>query len=189
MSTSQTGFTTSEFLVAAVVGLLVTGAALALCAAGNRAVAALAAGHAAWSETRAVATLWSSEWRGAGYDPTGGSGAGIVRLDAVTIELSADWNGDGALLPTDRNPNERLAYALAPGSWRRGVNDGPRLLAAWPDSARFVYRGLSGLVLETPPAPDEVQLAEAWVWLPGARSARAIEVRWVAARRNPQGRP
>jgi hypothetical protein len=170
--------------VAAVVGLLVTGAALALCAAGNRAVAALAAGHAAWSETRAVATLWSSEWRGAGYDPTGGAGAGIVHLDAATIELSADWNGDGALLPTDRNPNERLAHALAPGSWRRGVNDGPRLLAAWPDSARFVYHDPSGLVLETAPVPDDVQLAEARVWLPGARGARAIEARWVASRRN-----
>ena len=184
MLRSEAGFTTSEFLVAALVGLLVTGAALALCAAGNRAVAALAASHAAWSETRAIATLWSMEWRGAGYDPTGVARAGIVSLDAAAIELSADWNGDGALVPTDRNPNERLAHTLAPGSWRRGVNDGPRLVAAWPDSARFVYRDTAGLLLESSPASDEVQLAEAWVWLRGVQSAGSIEARWVAARRN-----
>jgi hypothetical protein len=185
MLKSRSGFTTSEFLVAAVVGLLVTGAALALCAAGNRAVTALATSHAAWSETRAVAALWSAEWRGAGYDPTEGAGARVDRVEHGAIEFSADWNGDGALVPTDRNPNERLAHALAPGSWRRGVNEGPRLVAAWPDSGRFVFRDTLGRLLGSLPTPDQVRIAEAWVWVPGGRSPGTIEARWAAVRRNP----
>jgi hypothetical protein len=171
--------------VAAVVGLLVTGAALALCAVGNRAVASLVKSHAAWGETRAAAALWAAEWRGAGYDPAGGSGARVERLDLGAMDLSADWNGNGVLLPTDTNPNERLAYAVGPGVWRRGVNGGPRLLAAWPDSARFVYRDGQGRELESAPDPGLARIAEAHVRLPGGRRSATMEVRWTAARRNP----
>jgi hypothetical protein len=182
---ARNGFTTVELLVAAVVGLLITGAALALCGVGNRAVATLTASHAAWSETRAAAALWAAEWRGAGYDPAGGSGARVERLEAGAMDLSADWNGNGLLLPTDGNPNERLAYAVGPGAWRRGVNGGPRLLSAWPDSARFSYRDGEGRELGPVPDPALARIAEARVRLPGARRPGGIEARWAAARRNP----
>ena len=179
------GFTTSELLVAAVAGLLVTGAALALCGTGNRLVASLAARQAAWSETRAVAALWAGEWRGAGYDPTGTAGARIERLSTAAMELSADWNGNGALTPTDPNPNERLAYALERGAWRRGVNGGPRLVAAWPDTAWFAYRDAEGRDAGAAPDPALARVAEVHVRLPGARPGAAAEARWSAARRNP----
>ncbi len=179
------GFTTAELLVSAVVGLLVTGAALVLCGVGNRLVASLALRQAAWSETRAAAALWAAEWRGAGYDPTGGSGAGIGYLDAGTMELTADWNGNGALAPTGANPNERVAYVLGAGAWRRGVNGGPRLVAAWPDSGAFAYRDTTGRDLGPLPDPGRARLAEARALLPGVARAAAGEVRWTAARRNP----
>jgi hypothetical protein len=179
-----TGFTTVEILVAMVAGLLVTGAALALCGVGNRLVASLAARQAAWSETRAVASLWALEWRGAGYDPTGAAGARIERLGATSMELSADWNGNGALTPTDPNPNERLAYLMEKGAWRRGVNGGPRLVAAWPDTAWFVYRDGEGREIGAPD-PSLARLAEVRVRFAGIESGRMTEARWSAARRNP----
>lgn len=179
------GFTTIELLVAAVVGLLVTGATLALCAAGNRAVVSLAVSQAAWTETRAIAALWAAEWRGAGYDPTRAAGAGVGPIDGATIELGADWNGDGTLVPTESNPNERLVYAVGPGAWRRGVNGGPRVVAAWPDSAGFAYRDSAGADLGTTPEPSRARIVEVRVHVPGGRRAAAIEVRWRAARRNP----
>lgn len=179
------GFSVPELLVAALVGLIVTGAALALCTTGNRAIAALTAGQNAWSETRAIATLWAAEWRGAGYDPTGASGARVMRLAPDTIELAADWNANGALLPTDANPNERLAYALEPGAWRRGVNDGPRLVAAWPDEARFAFRDSAGGELGSAPDPARARVVEVLARLHTGRRPAALEVRWVAGRRNP----
>jgi hypothetical protein len=179
------GFTAIELLVAAVVGLLVTGAALALCAVGNRAVASLVASHAAWSETRAAAALWAAEWRGVGYDPTGASGARVERVAAAAMDLSADWNGNGLLVPTDANPNERLSYSVGAGTWRRGVNGGPRLLAAWPDSARFAYRDSQGRELGPAPDPARAWIAEVRVRLPGGRRSASMEARWAAVRRNP----
>lgn len=182
---TRRGFTTSELLVALVAGLLVTGAALALCGVGNRLVASLAERQAAWSETRAVASLWAVEWRGAGYDPTAAAGARIEGLGSAAMELSADWNGNGALTPTDPNPNERLAYAVERGAWRRGVNGGPRLVAAWPDTAWFVYRDAEGREVGAAPDPALARVAEVHVRLAGIDPGRMAEARWTAARRNP----
>lgn len=179
------GFSVPELLVAMVVGFLVTGAGLALCAAGNRALVALGTGQSAWSETRAIATLWAVEWRGAGYDPTGASGARVERLAPDAMEISADWNANGTLVPTDANPNERLAYAVEPGAWRRGVNGGPRLVAAWPDSARFAFRDSGGLDLGQATDLTRARIADARTRLPGGRRSAALEVRWVVGRRNP----
>lgn len=178
------GFSTLELLVAATVGLLVAGAALSLCGAGNRAVARLAASQAAWQEVRAAALLWGTEWRGAGYDPTGDAGAGVTRARPESLEFAADWNGDGALGPTLANPNERLAHALAPGAWRRGVNGGPRLPAAWPDSARFRLLDGSGRDLGSSPPPPSVRVVEARIVLTPAGVARPVRMGWTVARRN-----
>ena len=179
------GTTTLEFVVSATVGFLVTGAALTLCAAGNRAVARLAAPEAAWQEARAAVTQWAADWRGSGYDPASGSGAGVTRLAADTMEFSADWNGDGTLLPTASNPNERLAYAIAPGILRRGINGGPRVAAAWPDSARFSFRDSSGADLGAAPDPDAVRVASLRLALPNPGGGPPRVAEWTAARRNP----
>ena len=179
------GTTSIELIVAAATGTLLAGAALALCAAGNRAVAALAAHQAEWQEARSAAALWAAEWRGAGYDPTGASGAGVIRLAPDTIEFSSDWNGDGALLPTASNPNERLAYAIAPGVFRRGINGGPRLAAAWPDSARFSFRDGAGADLGPWPDPATVRVAVARLALPNPRGGPPPVAEWAASRRNP----
>ena len=178
------GFTTLELIMAATVGLLVTGAALALCGTANRLVAALASRQSVWAETRAAAALWAVEWRGTGYDPTGASGARLERIAADAMDLSADWNGNGALVPTDGNPNERLAYAVGAGAWRRGVNGGPRLVAAWPDTAWFAYRDAEGREVGASD-PALARLAEVRVLLSGIGRPRASEARWTAARRNP----
>lgn len=181
----RAGFTTIELLVAATIGLILTGAALALCRTGNLAVASLTRSQAAWQESRAAATLWASEWRGAGYDPTGVSGAGIGRLRSDTLEFTADWNGDGALVPTGSNPNERLAYAAVPGAWRRGVNGGPRLPVAWPDSISFAYRDEVGTELGPAPIPAAVRVVEARLVLAAGGTGRTLAIVWAVARRNP----
>ena len=179
------GTTTLEFVVSAAVGLFVTGAALALCGAGNRAVAALGAAEASWQEARAAVTQWAADWRGAGYDPTALSGAGVGRLRPDTMEFSADWNGDGGLLPTGSNPNERLSYASAPGVFRRGINGGPRLPAAWPDSARFAFRDAAGSDLGPAPFADAARVAVLRLALPNPRGGPPYVAEWTAARRNP----
>ena len=181
---SRAGFTTIELLVAATIGLVLTGAALALCHTGNRAVATLTRSQAAWQEARAAATLWGADWRGAGYDPTGRAGAAVDRLRPDTLEFSADWNGDGALIPTATNPNERLAYAASAGVWRRGVNGGPRLPAAWPDSLTFLYRDALGADLGSTPDPATVRIAEARLVLDWPSGGSGIVIGWKVARRN-----
>jgi hypothetical protein len=181
----RAGTTALEILVAATIGFTVTASALALCAAGNRALASLAASEVAWQEARAALTQWAADWRGAGYDPASAAGAGVHRLAPDTMEFSADWNGDGALLPTASNPNERLAYAIAPGVFRRGINGGPRVAAAWPDSARFVYRDAAGGDVGPRPAPGAARIAVARIALPSPRGGPPPVAQWTASRRNP----
>jgi hypothetical protein len=181
----RAGTTTLELVVSLTIGFVITGAALALCAAGNRAVADIAASEAAWQEARAAVTQWAADWRGAGFDPAATAGAGVTRLGPDTMEFSADWNGDGALLPTASNPNERLAYAIAPGVFRRGINGGPRIAAAWPDSARFTYRDETGVELGPSPSPTAVRSAVLRLALPDPDGAVPPVAEWVAARRNP----
>jgi hypothetical protein len=171
--------------VSATIGFIVTGAALALCAAGNRAVASIAASEAAWQEARAAVTQWAADWRGAGFDPTAASSAGVSRLAGDTMEFSADWNGDGRLLPTASNPNERLAYAIAPGVFRRGINGGPRIAAAWPDSARFSFLDSAGLELGPNPPPAAVRTVVLRFALPDPDGAAPPLAEWAATRRNP----
>ncbi len=180
----QAGFTEVELLVAATVGLFVAGAAVALCWTGNRIVADLLESQRAWQETRSAATLLTAELRGAGYDPTSMAGAGISRAGPETLEFSADWNASGAIIPTAGNPNERLAYTVGPGTWKRGVNGGPRLPAAWPDSASFRYFDGLGAELGAAPDPDAIRLFEVRALLASPRSGRGMLVRWRVARRN-----
>ena len=175
------GFTSIELLVAMTLGLVVTLTALLLCSSGNRLVTRLTSSQRAFQELLAAAELWRTEWRGVGHDPTGSSGAGVARATPETLEFSADWNGDGALVPTDANPNERLAHALTAGAWRRGVNGGPRLPWAWPDSARFAYRDSLGLDLGTRPAPGRIAVVELEGFLEAG--GRSFSVTWAAARR------
>lgn len=177
------GVTSLELVVALTIGLVVTGAALALLAAGNRWVSEALREQDEWQRNRAAAVLLVGEWRGAGYDPTRASGSGIARLTPESIDFSADWNGDGELFPTRDNPNERLSWAVAPGSWRRGVNGGPRVAIAWPDSIRFTYRGRSGELLEDRPLASEVAVLEARLRTLLDEGETRI-VTWSAARRN-----
>ena len=181
----RAGTSTLELIVSATLGFVVTGAALALCSAGNRAVASIAAAEAAWQEARAAVTQWAADWRGAGFDPVATSGAGVTRLERDTMEFSADWNGDGAILPTTSNPNERLAYAIAPGVFRRGINGGPRIAAAWPDSARFSFLDETGADLGPSPPPGAVRTVVLRFALPDPDGAAPPMAEWVAARRNP----
>lgn len=180
----QAGFTEIELMVAATVGLFVTGAAISLCWTGNRIVADLLESQRAWQETRSAATLLTAELRGAGYDPTSMAGAGISRAEAETLEFSADWNASGAIIPTAGNPNERLAYAVGPGTWKRGVNGGPRLPAAWPDSASFRYFDGAGAELGSGPDPSAIRLFEVRALLASPPSGRGMVVSWRVARRN-----
>jgi len=179
--TGSRGYTSIELLVAMALGLVVTLAALLLCSSGNRLVARLTSSQRALQELLAAAELWRTEWRGAGHDPTGSAGAGIARATPETLEFSGDWNGDGALVPTDANPNERLAHALTVGAWRRGVNGGPRLPLAWPDSARFAYRDPLGLDLGPRPAAERIAVVEVVGFLEAG--GRSFSVTWAAARR------
>lgn len=180
------GFTSLELVVALSVGLIVTGAALTLLGAGNRWVAGMLREQDEWQRVRAAAALWASEWRGAAYDPSGAAGSAITRLTPESLDFSADWNGSGALLPTRDNPNERLSWAASPGLWRRGVNGGPRLAIAWPDSIRFVYRAAAGEALGDRPLASDVALVEVRVRLDsGGSGSDAEAVAWTIARRNP----
>jgi type II secretory pathway component PulJ len=179
--TGREGFTSIELLVAMTLGLVVTLAAMLLCSSGNRLVARLISSQRDLQELLAAAELWRAEWRGAGHDPTGSSGAGITRATGDTLEFSGDWNGDGALVPTDANPNERLSHALTAGAWRRGVNGGPRLPLAWPDSARFGYRDSLGLDLGPRPLPARIAVVEVTGYLDAG--GRTLWVGWAAARR------
>ncbi len=180
-ASSPRGFTTIEILLALTLGLVVTLATLVLCSSGNRIVTDLIRAQHALQELLAAAELWRGEWRGVGHDPSGAAGAGITRASAETLEFSADWNGNGTLLPTASNPNERLAHALPPGAWRRGVNAGPRLPLAWPDSARFVYRDAGGADLGARPERQRIASVEVQAFLRSGGSGFGIS--WVAARR------
>jgi hypothetical protein len=185
LPSDRAGTTTLELVVSLTIGFVVTGAALGLCAAGNRAVARIAAAEAAWQEARAAVTQWAADWRGAGFDPAATSGAGVTRLAPDTMEFSADWNGDGAILPTASNPNERLAYAIAPGVFRRGINGGPRIAAAWPDSGRFSFLDDAGTDLGPSPSPAAARTAVLRFALPDPDGAAPPVVEWTASRRNP----
>jgi hypothetical protein len=180
----QAGFTEVELIVSATVGLLVTGAAISLCWTGNRIVADLLESQRAWQETRSAATLLTAELRGAGYDPTSMADAGISRARAETLEFSADWNANGAVIPTAGNPSERLAYAVGPGTWKRGVNGGPRLPAAWPDSVSFRYFDGLGAELGVAPDPGSIRLFEVRALLASPRTGVGMAVGWRVARRN-----
>lgn len=180
-ASARRGFTTIEILVAMTLGLVVSLAALGLCSSGNRVVAGLVASQTSFQELLAAAELWRGEWRGVGHDPAGTALAGITRATAETLEFSADWNENGALLPTASNANERLAYALRPGEWKRGVNGGPRLPLAWPDSARFVYRDTTGADLGPHPEPDRIASVEIRAFLVSGGPTFAVS--WIAARR------
>jgi len=183
---ADAGFTLVELLVAATLGILVSGAALGLCAVGNRAVARLVRAQDAWEATRAAEALWATEWRGAGFDPTGLAGAGMGPLGPETLAIQGDWNGDGALLPTATNPEERVEHVVGVGIWRRGVNAGPRLPAAWPDSGRFAYRDATGNPLPPRPEARLARRVELQAWVPtGGPAGGALEFRWSVARRNP----
>ena len=182
---NRAGTSTLELVVSTTIGFVVTGAALALCAAGNRAVASIAAAEAAWQEARAAVTQWAADWRGSGFDPTATSSAGVTRLAPDTMEFSADWNGDGTLVPTASNPNERLAYAIAPGVFRRGINGGPRIAAAWPDSARFSFLDDAGTDLGPSPPQTAVRTAILRLALPDPDGATPPVAEWAAMRRNP----
>lgn len=180
----RAGYTTIELLMAATTGLFVTAAALSLCHTGNRFVAALVIRQASWQEVRAAAVMWTADWRGAGYDPTGGSVATVAELTPEAMRFSADWNASGALLPTRANPNERLSYSVGPDNWRRGVNSGPLLRMAWPDSVRFHYFDGSGRELGEAPNPPSVQIAEARVALCNPHGAQCRRIVWRSALRN-----
>lgn len=184
MAGSERGFTTMELLTAAAVGLVLTGAALALLAAGNRLVGASLVQREAWRQATAAASLWSAEWRGAGYDPTGAAGSAVTRLAADTMEFSADWNGDGALEPTSRNPNERLAWAATPGAWKRGVNGGGRLPIARPETLSFSFLEGPGLDLGPSPPVARARMAKARLTMAGDGTL-PVDVVWTAVRRNP----
>lgn len=184
MRSSEAGFTTLELLVAASVGLVVTGSALAFLSMGNHLVSASLAQREAWRHVLAAASLWSVEWRGAGYDPTGTAGASLLRLAPDTMEFSADWNADGALEPTSRNPNERLAWAVGGGAWKRGVNGGPRLPLARPETLHFVFRDGLGEDLGSAPAVERARIAEAHLRVAGVAGG-GIDLAWTATRRNP----
>lgn len=175
------GFTTIEILVSLTLGLAVSMSALVLCSSGNRVVAGLIRSQASLQELLAAAEMWRGEWRGAGHDPTGSAGAGVSRATPETLEFSGDWNASGDLLPTASNPNERLAHALRPGEWRRGVNGGPRLPLAWPDSARFVYRDGTGADLGPRPDPDRIASVEVRALLGPPDGGLAVS--WIATRR------
>lgn len=179
------GMTVIELLVAATVGLLLAGSAVGLCVVGTRAVAALGRSQRGWQEVRAAAGLWADDVREAGYDPLGTAGGGFVRALPDTLELTADRNANGALVPTASNPVERLAYAVAPGAWVRGVNGGPRLPLAPVGGLEFGYRDPTGADLG--PVPDRARIAivEARAAVPAGRSPTAVPARYAAARRNP----
>lgn len=180
----QAGFTEIELLVAATVGLFVAGGAVSLCWTGNRIVADLLESQRAWQETRSAATLFTAELRGAGYDPTSIAGAGVSRARPETLEFSGDWNASGAVIPTAGNPSERIAYAVGPGTWKRGVNGGPRLPAAWPDSASFRYFDGLGAELGAVPDPGAIRLFEVRARLASPRNDPDMVVGWRVARRN-----
>jgi len=184
-SRTRSGFTAMELMVAMVAGMVVTGAALALVASGNRIAGDLVRQEDEWQRVRAAAVLWAAEWRGAGYDPTGTAGAGVTRLAPGSLDFSADWNGSGALVPTSGNPNERLSWTAAHGVWRRGVNGGSRVAIAWPESIRYAFRTASGAPLAERPPLSAARIAEVRVRAPLDRAPAGRWVTWIAARRNP----
>jgi hypothetical protein len=80
-----------------------------------------------------------------------------------------------------------LAHAFHEGEWKRGVNGGPRLPLAWPDSARFIYRDTLGTELGSRPETSRIATVEVRAFL--GSTGRDFVVSWVAARRVPAGGP
>lgn len=160
---SRGGYTLIELIVGVTVGALVAGSAISLCNAANLAVGQLLSHQWAWQEIQAGAALWATEFRGAGYDPRETAGAGISVAQPDTLTFSSDWNASGAVLPTASNPNERLEYVGVANAWKRGVNGGPRLRFARPDSVAFAYRDSLGELLGQTPDPASIRIVDAEV--------------------------
>lgn len=178
---TRAGHTLVELIAAVTIGALVAASSIALCSVGNVAVGKLLQRQWAWQEILASASLWATEVRGAGYDPSGMAGARVRVARSDTLAFSSDWNASGALLPTSGNPNERLEYVGAPGAWKRGVNGGPRLVLSRPFGMAFAYFDSLGGALGSPADPSSIRAFGAQLTI----SAGASPLVWTMALRAP----
>ncbi len=109
---------------------------------------------------RAGVYLISQELRMAGYDPTGGAGAGITAATETSISFSQDLNNNGSLatLPVGANPNENIVLSynnLPSGNLTRRSNGGAaQILLGNVDFVEFLYTLKNGTRL-TDPTPSQ----------------------------------
>ena len=108
---------------------------------------------------RAATLLMVNEIRVAGYDPTGGSAAGVVAAGADTLTITMDLDGDGALTGT----GESITYCLETSGGvsklvRKNPTD-PEPVAENIDALNFVYFDEDGNVTASADEVRSVQIA------------------------------
>jgi type IV pilus assembly protein PilW len=114
---------------------------------------------------RAGTLMMVNDIRMAGYDPTGDAGSGIVTLDADTITITKDLDGDGAINTTDEDITYSLGtsadgrqnlYRITPDS--PGIVDA-NVVAENIEALNFIYLDGDGNVTATDSDVRSIQVA------------------------------
>lgn len=173
---TESGFTLVELLVAMVISLVVMGGIYSTYHSQQKSYLVQEQVAAMQQNLRSAMYNMAREVRMAGYDPTGGSGAGMVSANANSVQFTMDITGgeadgvdndsDGLVDADDLadearygdgnsdDANENISYALydADGDGdndlgRNDVNDaGIQLIAENIDALNFVYLDEDGNV-------------------------------------------
>jgi len=105
---SEKGFTLVELMIAMAAALILLGAIINAFLSQSKSYDREAQIVEMQENARSGMQIMISELLMAGYDPTGGAGAGIVSASSNTIIFTADLDGDG----TVSGSNEYITYAL-----------------------------------------------------------------------------
>jgi type IV pilus assembly protein PilW len=160
---SNKGFTFTEILVAMIISSMVMGGIYSTFYSQQNSYIKQDQLSMMQQNLRAAMYFMEREIRMAGFDPTGGAGAGIQPLSQSSIQITRDLNNNSNTTDTDEN----IIYALydADGDLdndlgREDVNGGTgnELLAENIDAVNFVYLDEDGISTTNPSEIRSVQI-------------------------------
>lgn len=109
---SNKGFTLIELLIAMLVGSMVMAAVMVSFQSQHKVYLAQDEVVEMQQNVRVAMDMITREIRMAGFDPTGNAGAGFETATATQLTLTQDLDGDGSVIATPPNADERVSYRL-----------------------------------------------------------------------------
>lgn len=169
----QSGFTLSELMIAMAISLVLLAGMVMAFSGQSRSYNTQQEITALQEDLRASLNLMSSEIRLAGYDPTKGADAKVVKASGTEFQFTLDITDDpgtgGADGDTD-DANETIRYALsAANSLGRDTGGGLQPLAENIENLAFEYLMDDGTWTQAPADPDDIRAVKIAVM---GRSAR-----------------